>query len=52
MATKMSRKHRQTDARRATEIRKGDMVQVVAGDDRGKVRGARALGASPARRQT
>jgi len=37
MATKMSRKHRHTAARRATEIRKGDMVQVVTGDDRGKV---------------
>ena len=37
MATKMSRKHRQTDARRATEIRKGDVVQVIAGNDKGKV---------------
>ena len=32
-----SRKNRGATARRATEIRKGDMVQVVTGDDKGKV---------------
>jgi large subunit ribosomal protein L24 len=32
-----SRKNRRTIARRATEIRKGDMVQVVTGEDKGKV---------------
>jgi len=36
MATKF-RKSRRTVARRATEIRKGDMVQVIAGNDKGKV---------------
>ena len=32
-----SRKNRGAQGKRATEIRKGDMVQVVAGDDKGKV---------------
>jgi large subunit ribosomal protein L24 len=32
-----SRKNRGAQVKRATEIRKGDMVQVVAGDDKGKV---------------
>jgi len=32
-----SRKNREARVKRATEIRKGDMVQVVAGDDKGKV---------------
>jgi large subunit ribosomal protein L24 len=32
-----SRKTRGVRVRRATEIKKGDMVQVVAGDDKGKV---------------
>ena len=31
------RKNRKPRERRATEIRKGDMVQVIAGDDKGKV---------------
>jgi large subunit ribosomal protein L24 len=32
-----SRKSRGGHVKRATEIRKGDMVQVLAGDDKGKV---------------
>ena len=32
-----SRKNRGGQIKRATEIRKGDMVQVLAGDDKGKV---------------
>jgi len=32
-----SRKNRGGQVKRATEIRKGDMVQVLAGDDKGKV---------------
>src|SRR5262249_20953524 len=32
-----SRKNRGAQVKRATEIRKGDMVQVLAGDDKGKV---------------
>jgi len=32
-----SRKNRGAQVKRATEIRKGDMVQVVAGNDKGKV---------------
>jgi large subunit ribosomal protein L24 len=32
-----SRKSRGGQLKRATEIRKGDMVQVLAGDDKGKV---------------
>ena len=32
-----SRKSRGGQVKRATEIRKGDMVQVLAGDDKGKV---------------
>ena len=32
-----SRKNRGALVKRATEIRKGDMVQVLAGDDKGKV---------------
>ena len=31
------RKNRKPRERRATEIRKGDVVQVIAGDDKGKV---------------
>jgi len=31
------RKSRHVNQRRATEIRRGDMVQVIAGDDKGKV---------------
>ena len=31
------RKNRKPRERRATEVRKGDMVQVIAGDDKGKV---------------
>ncbi|HEV8480978.1 MAG TPA: 50S ribosomal protein L24 [Candidatus Eisenbacteria bacterium] len=32
-----SRKNRGAQVKRATEIRKGDMVQVIAGNDKGKV---------------
>ena len=32
-----SRKNRGASVKRATEIKKGDMVQVVCGDDKGKV---------------
>lgn len=43
------RKNRRPSGRRATQIRRGDMVQVIAGDDMGKV--GKVLGVFPERQR-